>query len=195
MIAALVGMHFERKIKSRLSNAVAITLLIALMWNKFSLFDSDTLIAWYGFEFPRLGFTIISLLQFAAWAVLGAHRAMCMELKARTQPWVWLAFTAYAAVYLVGFQFPVGAAIVNFAPRLLSDCGTCRWRSDYVAAFAFAARSDSLQPRAARVQRRRIGAGRWKKFRCGLRQGWLACCLRQAHYCSVRKGISSHPDG
>ncbi len=158
MIAALVGMHFERKIKSRLSNAVAITLLIALMWNKFSLFDSDTLIAWYGFEFPRLGFTIISLLQFAAWAVLGAHRAMCMELKARTQPWVWLAFTAYAAVYLVGFQFPVGAAIVNFAPRLLSTAALVAGVQTYVAAFAFA-RDPIAYSRALRA----FNGGAWRR--------------------------------
>lgn len=136
MIAALVGMHLERKVKSRLSNAVALTLLVALLWKQFDLFDAGTTVAWFGLEFSRIGFTVASVMQFAAWAIFGAHRSMCMELKARTLPWAWLAFTGYAAVYVVGFS--EGAIADRLAPRLLATAALVAGVQTYVAAFAFA---------------------------------------------------------
>ena len=58
---------------------------------------------WYGVEFDGLNFLLASSLALAAWAILGAYRAMCQSLAVRTTPLVWLAFLAFIAAYAGGF--------------------------------------------------------------------------------------------
>ena len=59
--------------------------------------------SWYGVEFDGLNFLLVSAASFAAWAVIGAYRAMCQSLAVRTAPFVWLAFLIFVAAYGAGF--------------------------------------------------------------------------------------------
>lgn len=63
----------------------------------------DTDIAWWGLGRARIDFMLGSTVVFAAWAVFGAHRLMCQELRVRTLPWAWLAFLVFVCAYIAGF--------------------------------------------------------------------------------------------
>lgn len=135
MIAALTSMHLGPRANARLSNAVAVALLLALLWYRLDLFNAQTTISWYGIELMRLSFVLGSVISFAAWAVIGAFRAMCVELELRTRPWLWLLFNIYAALYVAGFGF---TTIDTLVPPLLSAAGAVACVQAYVAAFAYA---------------------------------------------------------
>ena len=58
---------------------------------------------WWRITLPRIDFMLYSAIVFAAWAVLGAYRAMCDELEIRTTPWALPSFILFAAAYVAGF--------------------------------------------------------------------------------------------
>jgi hypothetical protein len=58
---------------------------------------------WYGIDFDGIQFLLASSAVFAAWAVVGAYRAMCQSLAVRTTPWVWVVFLMFVAAYSAGF--------------------------------------------------------------------------------------------
>lgn len=64
---------------------------------------SDADIAWWGRSWVRIDFLLGSTLLFAAWAVFGAHRLMCQELRVRTLPWAWVAFLLFVTAYVSGY--------------------------------------------------------------------------------------------
>jgi hypothetical protein len=67
------------------------------------LSSGDTGIDWWGNGRGRVDFLLGSTVLFAAWAVFGAHRLMCQELRVRTAPWAWVAFLLFVCGYLAGF--------------------------------------------------------------------------------------------
>jgi hypothetical protein len=67
------------------------------------LSSSDADIAWWGRGWVRIDFLLGSTVLFAAWAVFGAHRLMCQELRVRTTPWAWVAFLLFVTAYVSGF--------------------------------------------------------------------------------------------
>ena len=99
--------------------------------------ESD--IGWWGRDWERIDFLLASTAMFAAWAVFGAHRLMCQELRVRTAPWAWLAFLLFAGAYIAGLGirpndtasqqrtvFLIAGLIVSLAalyPMLLSEPG------------------------------------------------------------------------
>ena len=60
-------------------------------------------VTWWGREWSRIDFLLYSVVLFAGWAVLGAHRLMCQELQVRTLPWAWVAFLLFIAAFISGF--------------------------------------------------------------------------------------------
>jgi hypothetical protein len=60
-------------------------------------------VSWYGEAYASMQFVALTSVAFAAWAVLGAYRQMCSELRVRTVPWAWLAFSLFASAYIAGF--------------------------------------------------------------------------------------------
>jgi hypothetical protein len=67
------------------------------------LSSSDSDAQWWGRGWARLDFLLLSTIAFAAWAVFGAHRLMCQELRVRTAPWAWAAFLLFVGTYIAGF--------------------------------------------------------------------------------------------
>lgn len=96
-------------------------------------------IPWWGRDWKRIDFMLASTALFAAWAVFGAYRMLCQELRVRTLPWAWVAFLVYAGLYIAGFGIRshdtlaqqknvvlIAGMIVSLAatyPLLFSDIG------------------------------------------------------------------------
>lgn len=74
-------------------------------------------VAWWGNTYEASGFYVLSLLLFACWTLIANHRLMRRELQVTNGPGVWLAFLAFVAVYVGGFDpwraadIPAGAAL------------------------------------------------------------------------------------
>ena len=60
---------------------------------------------WFGSAQAFWPFVLISVAAFLAWALLGAHRLMQLELQYRTRPWAWTAFTLFLMIYATGFLY------------------------------------------------------------------------------------------
>ncbi len=60
-------------------------------------------VQWFNETFQNSDFILLSVLMFLVWAVLGIYRLMRTELQMRNGPFVWLAFTAFLALYFGGF--------------------------------------------------------------------------------------------
>lgn len=65
--------------------------------------EDDQQVDWYGLSVPLPGFVLGSLAVFAAWAVVGAYRSMCVRLAVPTTPLAWLGFMATLVLYSAGF--------------------------------------------------------------------------------------------
>lgn len=73
---------------------------------------ADTML-WWGCVLPTEPFFLASLAAFAGWILLGVYRRMRLELKLRNGPFVWLAFLAFSALYIGGFD----AWVLNQLPH------------------------------------------------------------------------------
>ncbi len=74
-------------------------------------------LVWYRSSVSHEAFVLASLIGILAWAVIGIHRLLRLELQEDNRPWVWLGFLAYVVVYLIGF--PAGPAA--FGISLLAE--------------------------------------------------------------------------
>ncbi len=136
MTAALVGVRLERGVSSRLSNTVMIIVLIVLASNVLDLVNDNDSIRWYADDYRQLSFTLYSTALFAAWAVIGAYRAMCTELQVRTTPWVWLSFAGFVAVYATGFYVDEAMSPATLGIHVVSTGSVVAIALSYTAAFA-----------------------------------------------------------
>ena len=137
LTGALIGLHLGRRAQTRLSNLVVILLLIFLLPNLLQIADAKDSLVWYGQPYAQLAFALGSALMLATWAVVGAVRTMCIELKLRTRPWVWILFILFIAWYLTGFSLDTPASAASLARRLSSSATAVAVILSYVAAFAF----------------------------------------------------------
>ncbi len=164
LCAALVRVHLERRVRARLS-IVIVMFLLSLVLPELAqlavpgfgpLRDIGGVISWYGRVYPGMAFNLALLGAFAAWAVMGAYRMMCLELDVRTTPWVWLAFIAFLALVFSGFGD--GGPSPDLARRWLSSAALFACALTYVAGFAFA--RDPVQYRRAWAA---LAAGRLRR--------------------------------
>lgn len=58
---------------------------------------------WFDHPWPMREFVVASLLAFAGWALVCAHRAMRAELQFRDRPWTWIGFVLFLQVYVAGW--------------------------------------------------------------------------------------------
>ena len=115
---------------------------------------------WYGAEFDGLNFLLASSLAFAAWAVLGAYRAMCQSLAVRTTPLVWLAFLAFIVAYAGGLANADAASHGDVTRvRTLAFVGVMAGLlATYVMLF-----TESTGPLVLRRMRQQIRARQWRR--------------------------------
>jgi hypothetical protein len=104
-IALIGSVVAARKALVRSSSSawvLGIVLVIVGPWMSI-LSSGDAEIGWWGRGWKRFDFLLVSTAVFAAWAVFGAHRLMCQELRVRTLPWAWLVFLLFISGYIAGF--------------------------------------------------------------------------------------------
>lgn len=158
LIGALVGLHRGSGLQSRFANLLVVALLVFLLPNVMNLIDPEATLLWFETPMKRLPFAALSAALFAIWAVWGATRAMSMELKIATRPDAWLAFCAFAAVFITGFAGvepePSLALLRCLAATL---CVTAVVQS-YMAAFTYP--NDLIQMRRAE---RAIATGHYRR--------------------------------
>jgi hypothetical protein len=65
-------------------------------------------VRWWGVGLPMAGFTAASAAGFAAWALVGAWRAMARELREPCRHWAWPAFAAFTALWWAGLAPATG---------------------------------------------------------------------------------------
>ncbi|MEQ8661251.1 MAG: hypothetical protein RLW62_10570, partial [Gammaproteobacteria bacterium] len=148
LAAAVVSVHRARRQRAPLSTTLVLLLLALVLPDIFGLAvpagltpPPDTL-AWYGWRIAPAPFGLALLALLAAWAVLGAYRAMCIELDIRTTPWAWLAFVLFLALVVTGLAPQPAPAL---ALAVCSAAALYAALLAYVAGFAFA--RDPLQVR------------------------------------------------
>jgi hypothetical protein len=105
-----IALHTSRRISagSALNRRSVSILLVLVLINvvPFILarnFQSGAVLRWFGRPFQAGDFLLASTAMFAAWAVVGAYRAMCQSLAVRTMPWVWVMFLLFLTIYCAGF--------------------------------------------------------------------------------------------
>ena len=116
--------------------------------------EAKGIVQWWGLWFPRLDFTLATLIAFAAWAAFGAYRNMCSELQSRTVPWALAAFLAFMALYLAGFLVFQWPRILNPVEAVLV-CGLgVSVLVEYLLLFAERSGPMTLRRLTARTERR-----------------------------------------
>lgn len=86
-------------------------ILALMLWIAFSSYETQPF-HWWGREFGHALFLMDSTLLFAACATFAAWRVTCNALEVRTLPWAWPAFAVLLTVYLAGFAYQHGMAIL-----------------------------------------------------------------------------------
>ena len=156
LIGALAGLHRGNALQSRIANLLVLALLAVLLSNVTSMFSPQASVSWFSLDLQRLPFVALTAVLFAAWAVLGASRAMSKELKIGTWPGPWLAFAGFVAVFAAGFTDIEARPSIELARCLFATLTLTAIVQSYIAAFAYP--SDSIQFR--RIERA-VGMGRW----------------------------------
>jgi hypothetical protein len=155
MIYALLTLHRGGGQQSRTNSVFVVLLLLVVLSNAADLIDAQATLSWYAFDLPRLPFVTVATISFAAWAVLGATRAMSLELKIGTWPGPWLGFTGFVAVFAAGFIGIPPMPSLGLISGLFGALTLTAIVQSYVAAFAYP--SDAIQFRrtesALRAQR------------------------------------------
>ena len=156
LIGALAGLHRGNALQPRIANLLVLALLAVLLSNVTSMFSPQASVSWYSLDLQRLPFVALTAVLFAAWAVLGASRAMSKELKIGTWPGPWLAFAGFVAVFAAGFTDIEASPSIELARCLFATLTLIAIVQSYIAAFAYP--SNPIQFR--RIERA-VGMGRW----------------------------------
>jgi hypothetical protein len=69
------------------------------------LYPMSSEVVWYGWVWDGARFSLASLALFLAWSIFGIYRLMRVELKFRSGPAAWLAFTLFLMIYGDGFLY------------------------------------------------------------------------------------------
>jgi hypothetical protein len=102
LIGSIVAGRKAGTRSSSTARVMGVALVFVAPWMSV-LSSGDADIAWWGRGWVRIDFLLGSTLLFAVWAVFGAHRLMCQELRVRTTPWAWVAFLLFVTGYVSGF--------------------------------------------------------------------------------------------
>lgn len=102
-LQALPFIHSKKNNKSfRYFFTGTITGIIVTFYSFYALDKEE--IFWHGFSFPAKSFSIISLIIFIGWCLLGLQRSFCKELQYQKAPWVWALFCLFCLLYFSGFE-------------------------------------------------------------------------------------------
>jgi hypothetical protein len=113
----------------------------------------------WGAEIPARLLMALSLVAFAAWALVGAWRLMRLELQMRNAPWVWVLFLLFTAWWATGMAWEQAAGDED-------ERATVLWAVAGVI-FAAGAYAGAFAEPADRVRLHRFGSlareSRWRE--------------------------------
>lgn len=119
--------------------------------------QADGDVAWFGWAIPGPAFVLASIGVFALWAVVGAHRAMCVRLAVPTTPAGWIGFVLTLTVYTAGL--PAAAADGEHALALARSGLVCSAALTYVMLF-----TEATGPATWRRVLRRWELRQWRRL-------------------------------
>jgi len=104
LLSSMQAMIKERRY-NRSQTAAFLMLGVMFIWPFLGAGLSKTNdLEWMGMNFRGLDFSLMTVLLFLFWTVLGIYRLMRTELQIKNGPLVWIAFACFLALYFAGFQ-------------------------------------------------------------------------------------------
>jgi len=113
---------------------------------------------WWGRDYARSEFALASATCFAAWAIFGLYRAMCVELQVRTTPWVFASFVLFLIAYIAGFWVVPGAGVRPIMYALVLSAVAVTGTMTYLQLF-----SETTGVIVARRVQVRLVRGEWRR--------------------------------
>ena len=103
-VGMLACLLIPRSGQRNTSNVIALSLFALFAgWPLGTGLMNHNPVFWWGVSWNAPWFSVISCWLFAAWAVTGLYRRLCVELQVRTVPVVWIGWAAFLSIYLAGF--------------------------------------------------------------------------------------------
>lgn len=98
-------------------------------------------IHWYQMSFAVGTFTLVSLMLFLGWAILGLQRSFSKELQYQNIPWAWLGFNLFCMIYFSGLasiqELPISYSM-QINPFGMKDVQQLIYHFPYYTAFLIA---------------------------------------------------------
>jgi hypothetical protein len=122
----------------------------------FAPITGEATVAFWGASVDRQLFVTLSLVAFAAWALVAAWRLMRLELQKRNSPLLWTAFLLFTAFWAAG-QVDISLAEARVNGVEIDPTGLARWGLA-AAVFLLGAYAAAFAEPADRVRLRRLAA-------------------------------------
>ncbi len=116
---------------------------------------------WYDRTFNLIDFTLVAIAVFAIWALVGLYRLMRAELQMANQPWTWLAFCLFAALFVSGIRLlppEMNPGMPDVSVKMFHGY-VVLWLLAYIVAFA-----EPKNRILFRRLRRHAALGEWSAF-------------------------------
>ncbi len=99
----------KAKIKSTFYFVVALLFSTSMASNSIGLFaENFDVLKWFGIKMSIANFTVITLLLYTFWSIVGLYRNMRTELQFDNKPWVWLSFLVCVMLFQSGMASSIG---------------------------------------------------------------------------------------
>jgi len=133
LLSALLNWRKLRRVTNTRRRGLGILVVLTLMpWfaHIAELLSNDVrYLIWFDRLWPMSKLLFVSVLLFAGWALLGAYRAMRIELQFRNKPWPWIAFVVFLQIYCAGWinaNAGQTTAAIPYLPTILIDTPVLR---------------------------------------------------------------------
>jgi hypothetical protein len=133
-MSLLLSLLALRKGQSNSGSIVALAMLLAFIAGPWLMalslgqrtdtqhFQTEPAIVWYGIAVSGNAFHLLNISLALFWCGAGNYRLMAQELRIRTLPWVWLAFTLFLIGYAGGFIPPSPQSGYYFCAAAFGIC-------------------------------------------------------------------------
>lgn len=107
LLMSLLGLRKRREVgrrKAMFDQTAGIVVALIFLSAFGAEVDLSRTLVWYGGTYSVDVFVTVALAAFTAWAVLGTHQMMRIELQLENGPWAWLAFVIFGIFFAAGFS-------------------------------------------------------------------------------------------
>lgn len=107
LLMSLLGLRKRREVgkrKAMFDQSAGLLVALVFLTAFGTEVDLSKTLVWYGEVYSTDIFVTVALAAFTAWAVLGTHQMMRIELQLENGPWAWLAFVIFVIFFAAGFS-------------------------------------------------------------------------------------------